>query len=499
MSYNPSYEELEQKVAALQEEVSRTDALRHLLFENSIFLIAYISPKGVILTVNQFFAANLNGKPEDFIGKSIHECLPQIADGLMEEINEVVSSGKGVVFDSFIRLGSDNYWFTTELQPSINHAGEIINVQLVSQDITRRKKNEELVAIFAKIAERSEQSIGMMDLDGNFTYVTPSLCWHLGETDPANAVGKGLIEYIPKAQKAKILKECLPTVMEKGHWTGELDFISINGKITHTIQHIFLIRDRSQRPFYIANIMTDITAYQRFNQVTLQKEKLETLGSIASEVAHEIRNPLVSIGGFARRLKSKFTNSYECDIILKEAKRLENILSRIKNYLDPRELHLEECRLDNMIHECLQLLSPELKAKQITYTVQMFRELPAIYADRQIMGKIFINLIRNAKDAMSPGGVLHIKAFDSDHDIHMEFINQADGDKAKYADSFFMPFSEGSEGISLPLCYRLIKDMGGILSFAQEQGAAIFTLTLPKTTLGKQPWGKEQKVNRIYG
>jgi hypothetical protein len=90
----------------------------------------------------------------------------------------------------------------------------------------------------------------------------------------------------------------------------------------------------------------------------------------------------------------------------------------------------------------------------------------------------------NEKEALS------IRTFESDMDIQIEFKNKTSPQKVKQPEVLFMPFAEGGESIGLPLCYRLLKDMNGILSFAQEQDFMIFTVSLPRT-IQSDP-GKEE-------
>jgi len=225
----------------------------------------------------------------------------------------------------------------------------------------------------------------------------------------------------------------------------------------------------------------DITDQVFLEKALVQREKLKTLGAISAEVAHEIRNPLVCIGGFAQRLKQKFPDSFECDIILSESQRLEELLSRIRNYLNPAEIHPHECAVNTIITDCLDLLSPETEQRHVKCLVDLAPGLPVAYVDPEILAQIFINLIRNATKATEKGESLSIKTYESDQDLHIEFKNRAPGLKNKNPEVFFMPFAEGGQSIGLPLCYRLLKDLGGFLSFTQEKDYVVLTASLPKT------------------
>ncbi|MBW1829507.1 MAG: PAS domain S-box protein [Deltaproteobacteria bacterium] len=359
-------------------------------------------------------------------------------------------------------------------------------ILVIIRDITERKKIEEKMIIFQKFAEASEQGLGMADLNGNITYVNPALCRQLGERTPEEAIGKNGSLYYSEEHLKKLENESFPTVMKQGHWTGELDLISRDGKITNAIQSIFLIRDKTEKPFCMANVITDITEHKQLDKILIHREKLKTLGAIAGEVAHEIRNPLVSIGGFAKRLKQKYPDSNECNIILNETQRLENILSRIRNYLEPVEIHPRQCSINAIITSAVHLLSPETESRQVTCVLDLFKELSSGYADPGILSQIFINLIRNGTEATEKGGDLFIKTFESDQTLQVEFKNKATGLKLKDPELYFMPFAEGGRSIGLPLCHRLLKDMGGILSFVQDQEFMVFTVSLPKKVQADQ-------------
>jgi PAS domain S-box-containing protein len=356
-------------------------------------------------------------------------------------------------------------------------------VLTIIRDMTERKKIEEKMVIFQKFAEASEQGLGMADLKGNITYINPALCRLLGEEKPEDAVGKDIRLFYPEESLNKLDNESVPMLVEKGHWTGELDFLSIHGKITHTIQSIFIIRDDTGKPFCVANVITDITEHKQLDKILIHREKLKTLGAISAEVAHEIRNPLTSLGGFAQRLKTKYPDSYECDIIIQETRRLENILSRIRNYLEPVDIYPKECSINDIITSCVNLLSPETEFREVTCVLDLDKELPTAYADPGILAQIIINLIRNATEAAAKGGTLFIRSFESGQDLCIEFKNRSSGLAQDDPETIFMPFSEGGKSVGLPLCYRLLKDMGGLLSYDYSQNFMVFTVSLPKTVL----------------
>jgi signal transduction histidine kinase len=160
---------------------------------------------------------------------------------------------------------------------------------------------------------------------------------------------------------------------------------------------------------------------------------------------------------------------------------LEEILSKIRNYLRPVEVHYQECLVNDVISDCVALLSPEMAQRKITCRLDLDPELPVVYADPQILTQIFINLILNGAEAMDKGGILDIKSSESDQDLHIEFRNPAQTSAVNNPDLLFMPFDEGGESIGLPLCYRMLRNMGGLLLFTSEKDYMVFGVSLPKT------------------
>ncbi|MBT8406087.1 MAG: PAS domain S-box protein, partial [Deltaproteobacteria bacterium] len=222
---------------------------------------------------------------------------------------------------------------------------------------------------------------------------------------------------------------------------GEILWIQERGQI---------VCDKDGEIEYVSGVFFDVTERKQLQKAIVQREKLNTLGAIAAEVAHEIRNPLVSLGGFARRLQKKFPDMSECDVILQQSQRLEKILSRIRNYLHPVEIHPQECSVNSIIADSVGLLSPETKIRGLSCQLNLNPDLSDVYTDPDILTQIFVNLILNAAEAMDNGGVLSIRTFESEQDLYIEFKNPTSEPEVKHPELLFMPFAEGGESIGLP-------------------------------------------------
>lgn len=230
----------------------------------------------------------------------------------------------------------------------------------------------------------------------------------------------------------------------------------------------------------LEGIIVDITDRVLLEKAIVQREKLKTLGAISAEVAHEIRNPLVSIGGFAQRLKKKQPDLAEGEIILKESRRLERILDRIRDYLRPVDVRPRLCSVNELVRNCAELLDSEFEEHQAKCSLELKQNIPLIMADTDILTQIFINLIRNALESMETGETLYLSSSESERNIQVIVRNRVPTGRFRNPDELLLPFDEEGENLGLPLCYKLLRKMGGLLSCERAPDELVFIASLPK-------------------
>ena len=263
--------------------------------------------------------------------------------------------------------------------------------------------------------------------------------------------------------------------------TEECRFVHKNGATIHALVTAMPVPplpgpDRSSRVEGIAVDITDRVELERF---VVQEEKLKTLGAIAAEVAHEIRNPLFSIAGFAHRLKARVPDSREADIILAEARRLEDILDRIGNYLHPVAPRPRLCALAPLITAALEFLAPELSAKNVRIETRLDGALPEIRLDPDLLSQVVATLVRFAASRLPAGAAARIETFRRQRFVHLE-LRAVLPTPVKEPELLFLPFENGEDRMGLPLASRLVKNMGGSLTFEQtDDGQSVFTVRLP--------------------
>ena len=222
----------------------------------------------------------------------------------------------------------------------------------------------------------------------------------------------------------------------------------------------------------------------------LQKEKLATIGEMSASIAHELKNPLVSVGGFARRL----TNSLEpqhpgrpfAEIIQHESVRLEKMLEEILAFSKQRLLCIRAYRLQTVLEKALLLETEHLRHADITLTLDIAKDLPLMQGDAEQLEQVFINLIINACQAMKNGGELAISCQHShlrgDPAVRIEVSDTGGGIPPKMMRNIFNPFfttKEEGTGLGLPISHRIIEHHQGEVDVINTAHGALFSIILP--------------------
>lgn len=223
----------------------------------------------------------------------------------------------------------------------------------------------------------------------------------------------------------------------------------------------------------------------------IEQEKFRSLGEMTANIAHEIKNPLVIIGGFAKRLSRKINSSQSegryVDIITKEVGRLESILNDVLNYVKENPVLVDASDINECIDEILYLFSSDTSWENVHIVKNMDSEAPEVVCDIQQVKQVFINIMLNANEAMDGSGTITIKTtqdvFDNKRCVVVS-INDTGGGIDPYAiDNIFNPFfttKEKGTGLGLAISNKIIMHHGGKIDIENVVGSgATFFIYLP--------------------
>ena len=386
--------------------------------------------------------------------------------------------------------------------------GELIGIEGFVADISARKRIEEALKtseeVYKALVEGTSDAIFMVDRNRNIVSVNHAFLDLFGFSKE-EIIGQSIRVLHTSDESFTDFGKLANSAFQQGPLRVEWDlrkkdgtvfpveetFSVIDGPEGATGSSVGIIRDISERRKadkelweyreHLEEMVQDRTRELEEAQIALvQKEKLKTLGTIAAEVAHEIRNPLVSIGGFARRLQKKYPDSAEAEIILHETARLETMLNRLQAYLRPVDMKPRESHVNAILSDSVGLLGPELEKDAVKVYLDLYPGLPTAHVDPAILTQVFVALIRNAVEKMDMEKEIAVKTYFGEHNIYVDMISAIAGKKSIDPELMLLPFEEDGEKTGISSTFKLLKGMGGALSFSQRDSKAIFTVSLIK-------------------
>ena len=227
---------------------------------------------------------------------------------------------------------------------------------------------------------------------------------------------------------------------------------------------------------------------QKDNQVTLMRmERLSVMGETSAIVAHELRNPLVAIGGFARTLQRNLDqddpNRQYADIISSEVTRMETIIHDLLDFIRPKKRLRKEVVIDRIVGETADKFADELEGMGIRLEMSLQTGGIALAVHPGEIQQILQNYIINAMQAQPDGGRIEVRSRMVDGGVKVEVLDDGPGFAEDVADKLYSPFfstkTTGS-GLGLTICAQIIKSHGGVTGAEnQPGGGAVFSFILP--------------------
>jgi PAS domain S-box-containing protein len=245
-----------------------------------------------------------------------------------------------------------------------------------------------------------------------------------------------------------------------------------------------------------AVILTDITSDKRDTAARIEDERTSSILLLAAGVAHELGNPLnsltIHLQLIERRLKKlegvptkdAAALGESIRICQKEVLRLDGIITNFLEAIRPRPPDLADTNLAEVLAEVLSFQHNELADRGIVVEAETSHDLPLVLADRNQLKQVFFNLIKNAMEAMSPGGALRIRTDADDDHVFLRFADTGSGIKQEDLMKLFQPYHTtkvGGSGLGLMIVQRILRAHGGQIGIESKEGTGtVVTLQFPR-------------------
>lgn len=383
-----------------------------------------------------------------------------------------------------------------------DHQGNILGYEGITVDQTERymmeKKLREAHDLMNKIIQASPSPIMAADLKGNI------FIWNRAAEE---TLGYPASETIGKMHITKIYPEGLAYKIMKMIRSPEYGGVGLlrshpmlyvrrDGKVIDGTLSAAMIYDDDGNEVATVGSFVDMTErieMERTLRVTqeqlLQSEKLAAMGRLTSQIAHELNNPLYGIMNTLELLKTEIPPENKrrklLDMSLSETVRLAEMLRKMLSFSKPDEEEKGPVDINTIIDELLMLHDKQLRENSIKIKSELDENVPQVYASRNQMRQVFLNMISNARDAMPDGGTLTFCTWHRGKTVFIEISDTGLGIKEENLNKIFDSFFTTKDtvkgvGLGLSVCYGFVKEHGGDIKVKSRAGeGTTFTISLP--------------------
>jgi PAS domain S-box-containing protein len=458
--------------------------------------ILVLDPALRIRTWNRKMEEIFHIKAKRILGKKLEQVgRPLVSADFIERLQEVIRTGtpfeeKGFRLKTRVR---GTVVLNLKIIPLLDKDGRVAGIIVLHEDITDKERIE---MRYQNLFETAQDGIFLTDLKGRIVSANQKVlklldtCWE-------NLEGVLLSRFLPTEKKNRLQDKLLSVIEGQEVEPYEVEMIGVSGNRISVELSVTAVR-KDEKVFGLQIIGRDITSRKRMEEEMVRSSKLAAVGELASGVAHEINNPLASVAGYAEELldlitekgglKSRDLNEFQeaLTTILDQANRCKEIIQSLLNFARQGEFEVIPVKINDLIEKTLVLIDPEIRTFRTKVLKEMEPNLPPAETNPSQLQQVILNIIRNALDAMEPGGELRIVSQSENGTIQIRFQDNGKGIPPENLQRIFNPFfttkPPGSgTGLGLSICYRIMDKLKGSIEVDSKVGrGSTFIINVPK-------------------
>ncbi|WNB91059.1 ATP-binding protein [Bacillus sp. NEB1478] len=381
-----------------------------------------------------------------------------------------------------------------QIDPLLDYASHSITSystkSLLNTKITLSETNEDLNITLRemkdfKVALNEATIFTITDPNDRITYVNDQFC-NITQYSREELIGKSHGDMLYSGfHTDEFIRKIREDINNGVLWKGEICNRAKDGSLYWVDVTIVPFLDKEGKAYQHISIQYDITEKKRTEEMLLKSEKLSLVGELAAGLAHEIRNPLTTVKGLVQILQTSTDEKRELytDIILDEINRINLIVSEFMVLAKPHAVYFSKLNVTDILKTVMYLLEAEANLKNVVIVEHFSVEEVNVYGEKNQLTQVFINLFKNAMEALPHGGIIRVKTKRSGDNVILSIEDNGVGMDEKQVNRIGEPFyttKETGTGLGLMVSYRIIQNHKGRISVNSviNQGTT-FNITLP--------------------
>lgn len=354
------------------------------------------------------------------------------------------------------------------------------------ENIRLREKIHEAEKYLAHVVDNVNEALISTDRDGNilsFNKAAEGL-WH---TKSNKVINKPFPSLFKNSRQNGYVGKILEVTKEEGGYSGEFMFVREDDTAFPGYLSTSIMKGERGKKRGVVAVIRDLTDEKRLREQVIESAKLASLGKIVEGIAHEVRNPLISMGGVARRMEKSIGTDKKygryLTIIRDDVDRLEKMLKDIEDYVVFARQHKARFKPVNMKHLIENIFSKMMPSVENIELDMKMPEVQTIYGDEDHLKELFYNIIENAIEAMPKGGRMAVTAAVEDNYLNIVIEDTGCGIPKKKIDDIYDPFYTSKMsgiGIGLSKAYMIVEEHHGFIDVKSEEGkGTLFAVSFP--------------------
>jgi two-component system sensor histidine kinase HydH len=367
----------------------------------------------------------------------------------------------------------------------------IISLLLAQGYRSARSSLSRVQAFSDNLVENMPMGLVAMDRESRIIAFNQTAEFVLRKT-AGEVIGQMAKDVLPEA-----CRDLLRTLeVEKQIIAKEIDCSLTDGR-TIPLEVIATVLEEEDGARGVVVLFRDITEIKQLKKEIAQSQRLASLGSLAAGVAHEIRNPLSSIKGFATYFKERYRDnpddSQTADIMVQEVDRLNRVIGQLLDYARPMTMNRRETAIQTVIQHALRMIESQAREKGVVIQTELQADVAAVLIDPDRIKQVFLNLYLNAIGAMEGGGILSVALLSmTDRRIRIEVRDTGVGIDPKDLDRIFDPYfttKSSGTGLGLAIVQKIIEAHRGKIQVASTPGlGTTVSVILPEGDSGRKTY-----------